>query len=166
MNGSEPVNALSPRISVFADFLPKDKWEKVDKYCRENIERFQFVGYSDKVGWEEHTHTTDQSIKFQRSFLTNENNHRNITRHGDNYKISTHEPVDGDVHKILLWMLIKTRDTIKTLYGNDTYFESGPWLSMANEGDYMALHCDGVFLATEGASTDFSAVYYVNETIT
>ena len=88
---------------------------------------------------------------------------KKLTRHGDNYKISMHEPVDGDVHKILLWMLIKTRDTIKTLYGNDTYFESGPWLSMANEGDYMALHCDGVFLATEGASTDFSAVYYVND---
>lgn len=163
MNGSEPVNPLSPRISVFTDFLPKDKWEKVNKYCRENTERFQFVGYSDKVGWEEHTHTIDQNIKFQRSFLTNENNQKNITRHGDNYKISMHEPVDGDVHKILLWMLIKTRDTIKTLYGNNTYFESGPWLSMANEGDYMALHCDGVFLATEGASTDFSAVYYVND---
>ena len=34
---------------------------------------------------------------------------------------------------------------------------------MASEGDYMALHCDGVFLATEGASTDFSSVYYIND---
>ncbi len=163
MNGSEPVNKVSPRISVFTDFLPHDKWRKVDEYCRGNTERFQFVGYSDKVGWQEHIHSTDPEIKYQRSFLTENGNNENATRHGDNYKISMHEPVDGDVHKILLWMLIKSRDVIKTIYGNDTYFESGPWLSMASEGDYMALHCDGVFLATEGASTDFSSVYYVND---
>lgn len=163
MNGSKPNNADSPRIAIFTDFLPVDKWEKVLKYCKANTERFEFIGYSEKIGWEEHTHSLDSNIKFQRSSLTNKSKNKKITRHGDNYKISMHEPVDGEVYKILLWMLIKTRDLIKTVYGNDTYFESGPWLSMAKEGDYMSLHCDGVFLATEGASTDFSAVYYVND---
>ena len=162
MTGAKPVNTVTPRIGIFQDFLPTDKWSKVHSYCLNNTERFEFIGYSDQVGWKEHTHTENPEIRFQRSFLTKNSDDKG-TRHGDNYKISMHEPVDGEVHKILLWMLIKTRDTIRSLYGNDTYFESGPWLSMAAEGDYMGLHCDGVFMATEGASTDFSAVYYVND---
>lgn len=161
-NGAVPKKQNSPRVAVFSDFLPQHEWEKVDNYCRNNIDKFQFVGYSDEIGWKQDIHSLNESIKFQRSYLTDKDE-PGMTRHGDNYKISMHEPVDGGVFKILLWMLIRARDRIRETYGNDTYFESGPWLSMAKEGDYMELHCDGVFLATEGASTDFSAVYYVND---
>lgn len=160
---SKPENTNTPRIGIYTDFLPQTEWAKVDIYCQKNIDKFEFVGYSQDVGWTESTHSDNSEIKFQRSHLTTGKNAENVSRHGDNYKISMHEPVDGEVHKILLWMLIKIRDTIRSLYGNDTYFESGPWISMAQEGDHMGLHCDGVFIATEGASTDFSAVYYVND---
>lgn len=161
--GSLPNKSNTPRIGIYPNFLPQSEWETVISYCNDNIDKFTFVGYSNRVGWTEHTHTQNDSLKFQRSRLTNGEEGIDVTRHGDNYKISMHEPVSGDVYKILLWVLIKTRDVIKDVYGNNTYFESGPWLSLAPPGEGMALHCDGVFLATENASTDFSAVYYVND---
>jgi hypothetical protein len=163
VTGSEPNKENTPRIGIYPNFLSQEDWEKVNEYCNENIDKFEFVGYSDKVGWIEHVHTKDSSLKFQRSKLTDGDKQIDVSRHGDNYKISMHEPVNGDIYKILLWVLIRTRDIIREIYGNNTYFESGPWLSLAPPGDGMALHCDGVFLATQNALTDFSAVYYVND---
>ena len=34
-----------PTISIFTDFLAKDDWEIIDKYCKQNKDNFEFVGY-------------------------------------------------------------------------------------------------------------------------
>lgn len=160
-----PVIADSPRICIFTDYLPSDEWTAVKQYCHEKREAFEFVGHNPLIGWEKHQHSVFPEIVFQKSFLATEEQIKTggYLTNGDNYKISMHEPRDGHVHKILSWMLIKARDSIKTTYGNNTYFESGPWLSKAEVGDHMGLHCDGVFLDRVGAVTDFSCVYYVND---
>lgn len=147
------------------DYLPNGEWEAVKKYCELNENKFEFVGHTPDIGWEKRTHSSNPNITFQTSFLANQEqiDAGGYLTNGDNYKISMHEPTDGNVHKILSWMLIKARDTIKSTYGNTTYFESGPWLSMAKKGDHMGLHCDGVFLDKVGAVTDFSCVYYIND---
>lgn len=162
---AEPLIINSPRVCLFTDFLPEDEWKDVYKYCVQNDEAFEFIGNNPIVKWEQIQHSQYPEITFQRSVLATEEEMRvgGYLTHGDNYKISMHEPRDGRVHKILSWLLINARDTIKSTYGNSTYFESGPWLSRAEMGDHMGLHCDGVFLDRIGAVTDFSCVYYVND---
>jgi hypothetical protein len=162
---SEPIFKESPRFCLFTDFLPANEWSEVKKYCELNEEKFEFVGHNPIVGWKKQTHSSRSEISFQTSFLPtpDEIDAGQYFTNGDNYKISMHIPADEKVNKILLWMLIRARDTIKKTYGNTTYFESGPWLSMAKKGDHMGLHCDGVFLDRVGAVTDFSCVYYVND---
>lgn len=163
--GSEPFFPEAPRVCLFTDFLPRDEWLAVKEYCELNEHEFQFVGHNPAIGWKKQTHSSRPDVKFQTSFLPTpeEIDTGGYMTNGDNYKISMHIPKDEKVSKILLWMLINTRDVIKKTFGNKTYFESGPWLSMAKEGDNMGLHCDGVFLDLEGAVTDFSCVYYVND---
>jgi hypothetical protein len=163
--GHEPLLANTPRIGLFVEYLPQDEWGVVKAYCENNEEKFEFVGHNPEIGWKKKTHSVNPSITFQTSFLPtkDEIDSGGYMTNGDNYKISMHEPEDAQVNKILSWMLINVRDTIKETYGNKTYFESGPWLSMAKKGDNMGLHCDGVFLDKVGAVTDFSCVYYVND---
>ena len=162
---TEPIKKDAPRVCLFVDYLPNEEWLLVDKYCRENDEKFEFVGHNPSVGWRQQAHSKKNEITYQSSFLASPEDVKRggYLTNGDNYKISMHEPRDGRIHKILSWMLISARDTIRETYGNKTYFESGPWLSKASEGDFMGLHCDGVFLDRVGAITDFSCVYYVNE---
>jgi len=163
--GSEPILPETPRVCFFTDFLPVDEWQTVKKYCEINEDKFEFVGNNPAIGWKKQTHSTRPDITFQTSFLPTQEeiDAGGYMTNGDNYKISMHIPMDEYVNKILLWMLIRTRDIIKDTFGNKTYFESGPWLSMAKETDNMGLHCDGVFLDKVGAVTDFSCVYYVND---
>ena len=161
----KPIFSETPRFCIFDNYLPSEEWLAVKTYCETNQHQFEFVGNNPMVGWEQVEHSVFPEIKYQRSFIPTEEqlDSGGYLTNGDNYKISMHEPRDGHVHKILSWMLIRARDTIKNTYGNTTYFESGPWLSMAKEGDHMGLHCDGVFLDRVGAVTDFSCVYYVND---
>ena len=161
----KPFIEQSPRVCLFTDYLPRDEWLLVFDYCRKNDSAFEFIGNNPIVKWQPTQHSQHPEIIFQKSFLATEEEIKagGYLTHGDNYKISMHEPRDGKVHKILSWMLIAARDTIRNTYGNNTYFESGPWLSKAEVGDYMGLHCDGVFLDRKGAVTDFSCVYYVND---
>lgn len=164
-----------PRISIFTDFLSENDWKTIDKYCRENKNNFEFVGYGSPVRWKEYTHSKNPDLKFKRSFLmtdeeytsfTNgdtEEPYPNDTKHGDNYKISMAIPTYGQVYDILEGIQNKTEEIIFNIWGDITYRENGPWLSHAGIGSHMKLHCDGIFLAEKNTGTDFSFVYYIND---
>ena len=164
-----------PRISIFTDFLPENDWKIVDKYCKENKDNFEFVGYGSPVRWKEYEHSKDPSLKFKRSFLMTEEEYSSFTngeieepypedsKHGDNYKMYMDIPTHGLIYETLTRMLEQTEEIILNTYGHKTFRESGPWLTHSSIGDHMKLHCDGTFIANRDASTDFSVVYYVND---
>lgn len=165
----------NPTIGIYKNFLSEEDWKIVDKYCRENKDNFQFVGYGSPVRWREYTHSRNTNLKFKRSFLMTEEEYSLFssgkidepypedTRHGDNYKMYMNLPTHGAVYDILTQMLTKTEKTIFDIYGDNTFRESGPWLTLASNGDRMNLHCDGTFIADRNALTDFSSVYYIND---
>lgn len=164
-----------PTISIFTNFLAKDDWEIIDKYCKQNKDNFEFVGYGSPVRWKEYSHSKNKNLKFKRSFLMTEEQYSllikgeieepypNDTKHGDNYKMYMDIPTEGKIYETLTHMLEKTEKIILNTYGYKTFRESGPWLTHSSIGDHMKLHCDGTFIANRDASTDFSSVYYVND---
>ena len=168
-----------PRISIFTDFLSENDWQTIDKYCRENKNNFEFVGYGSPVRWKEYTHSKNPNLKFKRSFLMTEEEYTSFSngeieepypedsRHGDNYimymDIPTKNPMHGSIYQTLTRMLNKTEEIILDIYGHQTLRESGPWLTYTSIGDHMNLHCDGTFIANRDVSTDFSAIYYIND---
>jgi hypothetical protein len=167
--GKKPHNALSPRVLVFNDFLPESDWQTVDAYCRSKGDSFEFIGYGSNMRYKEYTHSQRHDIKYQRSYLSDDKNDTG-TRHGDNYKIymvdltnTSHFLYDEHTSETLSMMLRVTQRLISDIHGNQTIYESGPWLSRAPVGGHMNLHCDGTFIANPDLSTDFSAVYYVND---
>jgi len=165
----------TPIITIFKNFLPDNERKIVDKYCRENKDNFEFVGYGSAVRWREYTHSKNANLQFKRSFLMTEDEYSSFTngkieepypedsKHGDNYKMYMDIPTHGLIHETLTHMLKKTEQIILDAYGHKTFRESGPWLTHSSIGDHMKLHCDGTFIANRDASTDFSSVYYVND---
>jgi hypothetical protein len=165
----------TPIITIFKNFLPDNERKIIDKYCRQNKDNFEFVGYGGPVRWKEYSHSKNPDLKFKRSFLLTEEEYvsftngdteepyPNDTRHGDNYKISMAIPTYGQVYDILESIQNKTEEIIFNIWGDVTYRENGPWLSHAGTGSHMKLHCDGVFLAEKNTGTDFSFVYYIND---
>lgn len=91
---------IQPRISIFTDFLPKNDWEIVEKYCRDNMENFPFVGYDSPIRWKIEKHSKYPDIEYVKSFLISEEEYElyvngvieepypEHTKHGDNYNIS------------------------------------------------------------------------------
>lgn len=165
----------NPTISIFTNLLSEDYSETLKKYCKENKDNFQFVGYGTPVRWKEYKHSRNPNIKFKRSFtmtdeqyqlLTNneiDEPYPNDTKHGDNYKISMHLPGDKLIHDILKSVLEKTEEIVLDMYGDTIFRQTEPWLTLAKTGDYMSLHCDGKFMENKRISTDFSSVYYIND---
>jgi len=165
----------TPTITIFKNFLPDDERKIVDKYCRENKDNFEFVGYGTPVRWKEYTHSRNPNLKFKRSFtMTDEqyelftNNeikepYPDDTRHGDNYKISMHMPTDKLIYDILKNVLEKTEKIVLDIHGDTIFRQTEPWLTQAKTGDYMSLHCDGKLMEDKKISTDFSSVYYIND---
>jgi hypothetical protein len=92
-----------PRIILLTDFLPKEDWQIVDKYCRDNKEKFPYVGYGSPVRWKIEEHSKNSDIKYIRSFLISEEEYDlymkgeipepypDDTKHGDNYVMSVEE---------------------------------------------------------------------------
>lgn len=92
-----------PRVAIFTDFLPEEDWLIVDKYCRDNKEKFPYVGYGSPVRWKIEEHSKDPNIKYIRSFLISqeeydlyikgdiEEPYPEATKHGDNYVMSVEE---------------------------------------------------------------------------
>ena len=173
--GNKPVKNDSPKICIFKNFLPENNWKLIDEYCRNNIRGFEFVGYGSPVRWKEHTHSKNKNLSYQRSFLMTEEEYQlylqnkipepypDDSRHGDNYKMSMDIPTSGDIFNVLENMLDTVQLSIEKIYGNKTFRESGPWLSVLSEGGYMKMHCDGTFIQNRDIVTDFSCVYYVND---
>jgi hypothetical protein len=165
----------TPIITIFKNFLPDDEKKIVDKYCRENKDNFEFVGYGGPIRWKEYTHSKDPNLKFKRSFLMTEEEYilfnsgqieepyPNDTRHGDNYKISMAIPTYGQVYDVLDNIQKKTEEIILDVWGDVVYRETEPWLAHAGAGSSMKLHCDGTILVEKNAGTDFSSVYYIND---
>ena len=92
------------------------------------------------------------------------------TKHGDNYNVymvdltnRNNKLFNSNIYFILHNLLINIQQIIHTTYLTKTVFESGPWLTRVPVGGHMSLHCDGTFIADPTKTTDFSAVYYVNE---
>ena len=162
---AEPVFSNTPKLCIFNDFLPLDEWEAVDKYCRRNEDRFEFFGDNPLVSWKDNVHSKFDDIKFRTSFPTSEEQIKSgdYTTDRDYFKNLHHKPTDERVYQILNWMSINVRDIIRETYGNKTYYEGSPLLSLAKEGAFLDMHCDGFFLGLEGAVTDFTSVYYIND---
>lgn len=92
-----------PRIAIFNDFLPEEDWKIVDKYCRDNKEKFPYVGYGSPVRWKIEEHSKNPDLKYVRSFLISQEEYDlyikgeipepypNDSKHGDNYVISMEE---------------------------------------------------------------------------
>jgi hypothetical protein len=173
--GNQPVKSNSPRICILKNFLPENNWLFIKEYCEKNIDKFEFVGYGSPVRWKQYTHSKNKELSYQRSFLMTEEEfdlfekkqipepYPEDARHGDNYKMSMDIPTSGDIFVILDNMLDLVQINIEKIYGNKTFRESGPWLSVLSEGDYMKMHCDGTFIHNRDVITDFSCVYYVND---
>ena len=167
--------AYTPMITIFTDFLLEEERETVHKYCIENKDNFEFVGYGGPIRWKEYTHTKNSDVKFKRSFLMTEEEYilfnsgqidepyPEDTRHGDNYKISMAIPTYGQVYDILENIQQKTEEIIFDIWGDIIYRETEPWLAHAATGSHMKLHCDGTILPEKNAGTDFSSVYYIND---
>ena len=41
----------TPIITIFKNFISDDERNIIDKYCRENKDNFEFVGYGGPVRW-------------------------------------------------------------------------------------------------------------------
>jgi Rps23 Pro-64 3,4-dihydroxylase Tpa1-like proline 4-hydroxylase len=162
---NEPIFDDAPSLCVFRDFLPFDEWEAVDKYCRNNEDKFEFFGDNPLVGYKKQTHSKIPTIEFQTAFPTTEEQIEkgDYLTDREYFKNLHHEPTDERVYQVLNWMSIRIRDMIRDIYGNKTYYEGSPLLSMAKVGAYLETHCDGFFLGKDDAVTDFTSVYYIND---
>lgn len=161
----EPVFKNAPKLCVFNDFLPFDEWDAVDRYCRRNEDKFEFFGDNPLVGYRKQEHSRYSDIEFQTAFPATEEQVKNggYSTDRDYFKNLHHKPDDERVYQILNWMSINVRDRIRETYGNTTYYEGSPLLSLAKEGCFLETHCDGFFLGRDGAVTDFTSVYYIND---
>jgi Rps23 Pro-64 3,4-dihydroxylase Tpa1-like proline 4-hydroxylase len=161
----EPVFSNTPKLCIFNNFLPSDEWDAVNKYCRRSEEEFEIFGDNPSVGFRKQVHSKFEDIEFQTAFQTTEEEvgSGGYLTNDDNFKVFMHKPKDERVYQILNWMSINVRDIIYETYGNKTYYEGSPSITMAKEGGYLETHCDGFFLGREDAVTDFTSVYYIND---
>lgn len=171
-----------PDFILFNNFLPVGKWSEVNEYCLKHGQDFEFIGYGSPIRYKEHTHSKYADIKYKRSFLIDHQEWELLqkglvnepfpedTKHGDNYNVymvdltnRSHKLFNSNVYFILHNLLLDIQQIINNVYSKTTIFESGPWLTRVPTGGNMNLHCDGTFIADPTKTTDFSAVYYVNE---
>lgn len=162
---NEPIFSNTPKLCIFNEFLPVDEWDAVNQYCRRNEDKFEIFGDNPLVGFRKQIHSKFDDIEFQTAFLTTDEQvgGGGYQTNDDNFKILVHKPVDERIYQVLNWMSIKVRDVIIETYGNKTYYEGSPSISMARKGGYLETHCDGFILGIDGAVTDFTSVYYIND---
>jgi hypothetical protein len=154
-----------PRVMLFPNFLEYDKWKLVNDYCRINESSFPFIGYGSPLRWEENTHSTDNSFKFNRSFISDiPEEDLKFKKHGDLYKCAMKTELNDDVvENILTGVLDDANLYFESIENKKIIRESGPWITKMDKGDYMPFHCDGPFLTYIGKTSEYSIIYYIND---
>jgi hypothetical protein len=154
---------ITPRISLFNDFLDHEEWSIINSYCKENNNFFEKINRGTSVKWKPDRHSADPDFEFNRSFLISREQHDESKDYGDLFDVSIDFLKDGDVFSMLKNMLDKIQFYIEKIENKKLLRESGPWLTKMSAGDSMSMHCDGTFIHNKDHTSEYSIIYYIND---
>jgi hypothetical protein len=155
----------NPRVMLFPNFLDYDKWSAVNEYCKNNGPLFPSIKEEESpLCWVEKTHSKDSDLKFIKSFYTDEIEPNKRKKHGEYYKNNIEYYIkDENTKEALTAVLDSVHLYIESIENKKVIRESGPWITRLIEGGTMPLHCDGLFMANHGSTSEYSVVYYIND---
>ncbi len=181
-----------PRISVITDFISVEDFETLYTYCYENKDLFKEVNQTSSA-WDNHNAwREDSNTRKAMSYIEQPHSKfKDITymkavpilekySGPDSYEevqqkipsdiiILTHysiwpdSPMKEKAIDILKNVLEKTEQMIKDIYNVKALAESGPWISLAENGAHMNMHLDGYPSEDESKITEFSSVFYISD---
>ncbi len=174
-----------PRVMIFTDFLEDDRWRQLYNFCIDNDDAFSPAsssGSDSPIRWEMLTHSkygfefsrpysiSTEEFELLRENAIDEPEPIDYEKYKSNYQFQIFCVENTEIGKILEDSKIKLIEIIKSIYGNDTYWEFQN-ITRISPGGGMDMHCDGQFTGDgykefnlkTNPVTDFSSIYYIND---